>query len=81
MTPRRAGGAHSAIAFTLPGQPLDWASPFTRNAPKNTTKPPPQPKTAQAAADASIPTAMRRRAPTRSPIVPLTYWPTAYAAR
>jgi hypothetical protein len=81
VRPRLSEGTHSAMALMLPGHPVDWARPLTNIATENKTTKPDSPKPTQAAADKSIPKPIKRRAPTRSPALPLRNWPTAYMAR
>src|SRR5689334_23246933 len=81
VRPRDADGTHSAIAFTLPGQPLDCATPLIIIATRKKIEALERPKAKQAAAETSIPKLMRRRAPRRSPRPPQMNWPTAYMAR
>lgn len=77
MTPRVRVGVHSLIALMLPGQPVDWAKPFTIIAATNSGHALERPYATQAAADTSIPAPMSFFAPTRSPRLPEIHCPAA----
>lgn len=79
--PRSSGGVHEAIAFPFPGQPVDWAKPFTRPHAPRTSASGTIPIAAVTAAETSMPAETSFRGPRRSQSAPLTNCPMAYATR
>ena len=75
--PRWPALKKGCIALTLPGQPVDWKAPLSENASANASRLELRPNHTATAAEPSMPMVSKRRAPMRSPKVPLRNMPKA----